>query len=492
MTAVDEDKGGLFFLYGYGGTGKTFIWRILYFGIRSRGDIVLTITSSRIASFFLLGGRTTHSRFAIPLNPTEDSTCNIKKGNPLAKVIIKTKLIIWDEAPMMHRYCFEAFDQTLRDILRFEDTSNVDQPFGGVPVMLLKNIDQSSRLYNGTRLVIIRLETLVIEAKANYILLAITSANQDIATSDAIKIAREVDPTSLYFETVYWEQKLSAKLYHVGFHDDESLNQLNSVIKARIPAILSLISISIDELEAKMGYLGKPVAIDTSVLPMSRRAGQNKSKFFELTGCEMLRSILRVHSCSAEAIDVSKCSIQWYRLSSECRRREPIIARLDSSDTITNGNPDTKKQEGNGWPGMMSIRVHELDGMQILNRSILVKVILINQSRCGIRIEAAFALASTTSVVLLLLAAAAIFTAQCTLGVSKSGMQPVRSITTMPKISLSIFTSQCTLGESKEWNATYEKHSSYAKLLKVCILGNLPDDGSIAQIIKLNYGHHQG
>lgn len=60
-------------------------------------------------------------------------------------------------------------------------------------------------------------------------------------------------------------------------------------------------------------------------LAMSRRAGQNKSEFYELTGSETLGSILRIQSCSDEAIDISKCSIQWYRLSSECSRREPIV-----------------------------------------------------------------------------------------------------------------------------------------------------------------------
>ncbi|OIT22265.1 putative diphthine methyl ester synthase [Nicotiana attenuata] len=136
MRAVNEAKGGFFFLYGYGGTGKTFIWKTLSSGIRSRGDIVLTVASSGIASLLLPGGRTAHSRFAIPLNLTEDSTCNIKQGSPLANLIIKTKLIIWDEAPMMHKYCFEALDQTLRDILRFKDTSTVDKPFGGKTVVL--------------------------------------------------------------------------------------------------------------------------------------------------------------------------------------------------------------------------------------------------------------------------------------------------------------------------------------------------------------------
>nr|XP_016449524.1 PREDICTED: uncharacterized protein LOC107774493 [Nicotiana tabacum] len=75
-------------------------------------------------------------RFAIPLNPTEDSTCNIKKGSPLTKLIVKAKLIIWDEAPMMHKYYFEALDKTLRDILRFKDPSNLDHSFGGKTIIL--------------------------------------------------------------------------------------------------------------------------------------------------------------------------------------------------------------------------------------------------------------------------------------------------------------------------------------------------------------------
>ncbi|XP_047258311.1 ATP-dependent DNA helicase PIF4-like, partial [Capsicum annuum] len=135
-TTVKRNKGGFFFLYVHGGIGKTFIWRTLSSTIGSKGDIVLTVASSGIASLLLSGGRTTHSRFAIPLNAIEDSTCNIKQGSPLASLIVKTKLIIWDEAPMMHRYCFEALDKTLRDILRFEDISNLDRPFGGKTVVL--------------------------------------------------------------------------------------------------------------------------------------------------------------------------------------------------------------------------------------------------------------------------------------------------------------------------------------------------------------------
>ncbi|CAH9070138.1 unnamed protein product [Cuscuta epithymum] len=102
MEFVAHRNGKFYFLYGHRGTGKTYLWRTLSAAVRSRGDIVLNVVSSGITSFLLPGGRTTHSRFAIPLSVVEDSTCNIKHGSPLAKLIELSKLIIWDDAPMMH------------------------------------------------------------------------------------------------------------------------------------------------------------------------------------------------------------------------------------------------------------------------------------------------------------------------------------------------------------------------------------------------------
>lgn len=40
---------------------------------------------------------------------------------------------------------------------------------------------------------------------------------------------------------------------------------LESVIRARIPSITSLINKSIDELEAELDHLGRPIAIDAGV-----------------------------------------------------------------------------------------------------------------------------------------------------------------------------------------------------------------------------------
>ncbi|CAH9070723.1 unnamed protein product [Cuscuta europaea] len=135
LKAIDSSEGGVFFVYGYGGTGKTFVWKTLSAAIRSKGEIVLNVASSGIASLLLPGGRTAHSRFKIPINQNEDSTCNIKQGSALAELIVKCKLIIWDEAPMVHKHCFEALDRTLRDILRFTNPMSLDFPFGGKTVV---------------------------------------------------------------------------------------------------------------------------------------------------------------------------------------------------------------------------------------------------------------------------------------------------------------------------------------------------------------------
>ena len=75
------------------------------------------------------GSRTAHSKFKIPVPIFEDSTCNIHQGSELAELLNQTSLIIWDEAPMAHKFCFEALDQSLRDIIKTKPSSN--QIFGG-------------------------------------------------------------------------------------------------------------------------------------------------------------------------------------------------------------------------------------------------------------------------------------------------------------------------------------------------------------------------
>ncbi|CAL0315390.1 unnamed protein product [Lupinus luteus] len=148
--------------------------------------------------------------------------------------------------------------------------------------------------------------------KPNCIILAISPANQDIATSDAIKISREVDPKgertfgvltkidlmdkgrayklnfpwigvvnrsqadinknvdmiaarrreNEYFASTPEYKHLASRMGSV--HLGKVLSKhLESVIKSRIPSLQSLISKTIIDLESELSRIGKPIAADT-------------------------------------------------------------------------------------------------------------------------------------------------------------------------------------------------------------------------------------
>ncbi|XP_060210232.1 uncharacterized protein LOC132637101 [Lycium barbarum] len=135
LTSVEKEEGRLFFINGHGGTGKTFLWNTIISKLRSQSKIVLPVATPGIAVLLLPNGRTAHSRFHIPLDISAESTCEIRQGIQLAELLLKTSLIIWDEAPMANKFCFEALDRTLRDILRVKYENSSDKPFGGLTVV---------------------------------------------------------------------------------------------------------------------------------------------------------------------------------------------------------------------------------------------------------------------------------------------------------------------------------------------------------------------
>nr|GEU39154.1 reverse transcriptase domain-containing protein [Tanacetum cinerariifolium] len=115
--SFEEGRQELLFVYGHGGTGKTFLRKTIISLERSQGKIVLAVASSGIASLLLPARRTTHSRFKLPLDLTDEYVCHAKKHSQLGDLLIATNLIIWDKAQMNDRRCFEALDRTLRDLM---------------------------------------------------------------------------------------------------------------------------------------------------------------------------------------------------------------------------------------------------------------------------------------------------------------------------------------------------------------------------------------
>ena len=131
VHSVESNSGGMFFVYGYGGTGKTYLWNPLSFRFRSEGKIVINVASSGIASLLLPSGKTAHSMFAILLVLVEDFCCLIEKDSKKAQLLTMASLIIWGKAPMINRLAFEAFDRTMRDVMNNIINGALDLPFGG-------------------------------------------------------------------------------------------------------------------------------------------------------------------------------------------------------------------------------------------------------------------------------------------------------------------------------------------------------------------------
>ena len=83
--------------------------------------MALCVASSEIAALLLDGGRTSYSCFKIPLSINEDSVAGLKWNSYIFPVIQQTKVIIWDEVPIQHKYNIDAVDQCLRDLLKVSD-----------------------------------------------------------------------------------------------------------------------------------------------------------------------------------------------------------------------------------------------------------------------------------------------------------------------------------------------------------------------------------
>ncbi|KAI3470148.1 hypothetical protein Pfo_026811 [Paulownia fortunei] len=97
-----------------GGTGKTFLYSILLAHLKSKNLIALATATSGVAAAIMLGRRTAHSRFKIPIDANASSECTISKQSGAAELI----------SPMTKRWAIENVDKLLKDI-----TGN-DKDFG--------------------------------------------------------------------------------------------------------------------------------------------------------------------------------------------------------------------------------------------------------------------------------------------------------------------------------------------------------------------------
>ena len=125
LDSFDQTTPKIFFIDGPGGSGKTYIYNYLIHHARSYELKVVASALTGIAATLLLGGKTAHSTFKIPIPCFENSACRISPSSPYAEELRNTLLFIIDEASMLSLSAFNSIDRMLRDI------TGVDVLFGG-------------------------------------------------------------------------------------------------------------------------------------------------------------------------------------------------------------------------------------------------------------------------------------------------------------------------------------------------------------------------
>lgn len=138
LFSVRNKRNGLFFIDAPGGTGKSYVLNAILASVRllDANSIAIGVAGSGIAATLLLMGRTFHSRFKAKLDVTEEGNLQISHQSELAKLIRLARIIVWDEAPMNHRYLLEALDRFLRE------TTSSTLPFGGKVILLAGDFRQ--------------------------------------------------------------------------------------------------------------------------------------------------------------------------------------------------------------------------------------------------------------------------------------------------------------------------------------------------------------
>uniref|UniRef100_A0A453ESA5 ATP-dependent DNA helicase n=1 Tax=Aegilops tauschii subsp. strangulata TaxID=200361 RepID=A0A453ESA5_AEGTS len=87
IESVDRQRGGILFVDGPGGTGKTFLYMALLATVRGQGKIAVATATSGVAASIMPGGRTAHSRFKIPLKIDNGAICSFTKQSGTAKLL---------------------------------------------------------------------------------------------------------------------------------------------------------------------------------------------------------------------------------------------------------------------------------------------------------------------------------------------------------------------------------------------------------------------
>ncbi|KAF8798910.1 hypothetical protein BYT27DRAFT_7104078, partial [Phlegmacium glaucopus] len=95
LQSILHNEGKVFFIDGFGGCGKTYLYQAICHALRAQHIIILCVASTGLACLLLPGGQTAHSMFKIPIDTLDsDSICSIPKQSLRADLLRMAQGII--------------------------------------------------------------------------------------------------------------------------------------------------------------------------------------------------------------------------------------------------------------------------------------------------------------------------------------------------------------------------------------------------------------
>lgn len=134
-TTAEGDR--CMYVEAFAGCGKSYVAKSIIAQYRAQGHIVLVCAPSARAAGIFQGGQTCHSTFDLPVvDAGKEVVSTLRATTIKGRIAAMASLLVLDEAPMLHRKCFEAIDASLREIRSSDDC------FGGVRVLMMGNFAQ--------------------------------------------------------------------------------------------------------------------------------------------------------------------------------------------------------------------------------------------------------------------------------------------------------------------------------------------------------------
>ena len=82
------------------------------------GKKVVNVASTGVAATLLISGHTAHKAFGMPIQLDETSNSYLKMQDEQARILREADLIIWDEAPSIHRHYLELVELLFSDVMQ--------------------------------------------------------------------------------------------------------------------------------------------------------------------------------------------------------------------------------------------------------------------------------------------------------------------------------------------------------------------------------------